>query len=158
MKAPVLFGFLLASVLLSSPVRAATNLVDVVLAEGSFQWGKDRVAKRLPEALESAALVMRATVLDTNAVVRASPNQREVSAGQGWTAAVVGPVRMLKGEYKDKVLLVSNGAYRIDGLHWGNPISTMKGRDCILVLQRDNELSRYCQTNIYAIAPFLEVK
>lgn len=138
--------------------QAATNLVDVVLAEGRFQRDVTEVKPALERALNSAVLVVRARVLNSDTTVEASPKQQEVSTGQGWRAALVQTTCLFKGDQQAGPLWVANGGFRADGLHWRYPIEATNGQGCILVLEKDKKLSRLCQTNVYAVARGLEVK
>lgn len=135
-----------------------TTLRAIVLAEGRFQRDLADIKHELPGALKSAAVVVRAKVLNADSAVEASPNQEEVSTGQGWRAALVESTSVLQGSQQTGLLWVANGGFRADGLHWRYPIEATNGQRCILVLERDDRLSRWCQTNVFAIVRGLEVK
>jgi hypothetical protein len=158
-------GFLLACfsvmALLIAPTfggNGTTKIVDVVLAEARFQRELAEVKLELPSALNSALLVVRATVLKADAAVEASPEQQEVPTGQGWSAALVQATSVLKGDQQVGLLWIANGGFRADGLHWRYPIEATNGGQCVLVLEKDKELSRWCQTNVFAIIRGLEVR
>ena len=143
------FLHLLLLILLSVTCYAGqtdTNLVDTVLAQAEFQ--DVNLAKlELADALKRAVLVVRATVTDSNATVEASPKQNEVSTGQGWKAASLQPMRVLKGTPEVGVILVENMGRRA-GPYWRWPIEAANGQTCVLILERDEKLSRWCQTNV----------
>ena len=133
-----------------------TNLVDTVLAQAEFQ-DVDIAKLELADALKRAVLVVRATVTDSNATVEASPKQNEVSTGQGWKAASLQPMRVLKGTPEVGVILVENMGRRA-GPNWRWPVEAANGQTCVLILERDDKLSRWCQTNVYEVIEGMEVK
>jgi hypothetical protein len=161
MKARCRSALLIASLSFTCcAAQAATNLVDNLLAGGRFQQDTRDVRAKLRSSIESAALVVKATVVNSNTAVQASPKQREVSTGQGWSAALCQTAYVFKGDPKAGLLWVANGAFRSGpaGLEWRRPVETINGQQCILVLEKDKTLSRWCQTNVFAIIRGLEVR
>lgn len=141
-----------------SKEQTATNVVNVVLAEARFQRDLAEVKPQLPSALKSALLVVRAEVLKSDVSVQASPKQQEVSTGQGWSAALVQTTCVLKGDQQAGLLWIINIAYRADGVNLRFPIEATNGEQCVLVLKKDQEHSRWCQTNVFAIIKGFEVR
>jgi hypothetical protein len=136
-----------------------TNLVDTVLAQAKFQ-DVDQAKVRIQDALQRAVLVVQATVINSNTVVEASPGQKEVSTGQSWRAASLQVTRALKGDPQLDVILVDNLAFRGGRgvAKWSHPIEATNGQACILILERNEKLSRWCQTNVYAVMEGMEVR
>src|SRR5262249_55129880 len=112
MKARSLFSLVVAG-LLTCSAQTSTKVSSIVLAKGRFQRDSSEVARELPRALESAVLVMDATVLDGDSSVKAT-----VGTPQGWRAALVKPTSVLKGNRQPEAVWVANMGFRIDGLHW----------------------------------------
>jgi hypothetical protein len=161
MKARSQTAFLLASVLfISWTTQAATNLVDTLLAKGRFQQDMQEVRLELESGIRSAALVVRARVVNSDTAVQASPKQHEVSTGQGWSAALCQTTHVFKGDPKAGLLWVANGAFRAGpaGMESRHPIEATNGQQCILVLEKNKKLSRWCQTNVFTIIRGLEVR
>lgn len=161
MKAPCHTALLLASLsFICWTAHAATNLVDALLAEGGFQQDTQEVRAKLQSAIGSAALVVKARVVNSDTAVQASPNQSEVSTGQGWSATLCQTTHVFKGDPRADLLWVANGAFRAGpvGMEWRHPIEATNGQQCVLVLEKDKKLSRWCQTNVFTIIRGLEVK
>lgn len=159
MRAPAKTALLLGCLLFACwRAQGTTNIADVVLAEARFQRDLDKVKRELPTGLKSAVLVVRATILKSDAAVEASPRQQEVPTGQAWRAALVQVTSALKGDQQVGILWIANGGFRADGLHWRYPIEATNGEQRVLVLEKDKKLSRWCQTNVFAIIRGLEVR
>ena len=140
--------------------EATTNIVGVLLAESRFQRETNEVRPELERAVSSAVLIVKAKVLNSDSAVEASPRQQEVSTGQGWRAALLRTTRVFRGDQQAGLLWVANGAFRAGptGMQWRYPVEAKDGQECILVLEQDKKLSRWCQTNVFAIVRGLEVK
>lgn len=160
MKAACQAPLLLASLLFTCCVAQAVTLLDTLLAEGRFQQGTQEVRAGLQSAIRSAALVIKARVVNSDTAVQASPKQREVSTGQGWSAALCQVTHVFKGDQNAGLLWVANGAFRAGpaGMEWLHPIEATNGQECILILEKDRKLSRWCQTNVFTIIRGLEVR
>jgi len=159
MKALVKRAALTVSLLIACwRAQGTTNIAEVVLSEASFQRPLVFVKRELPDALSSAELVVRARVLDTHSTVKASPKQQEVSADQGWRAALVQAPSMLRGDQQLGPLWVINMGFHGNGTQWHFPIEATNGQPCILILEKDKKHSRWCQTNVFAVVKGFEVK
>jgi len=137
--------------------EASTNIVGLVLVNATFQ-NREAARLRLDRALRQAVFVIEATILNSDTQVETSPKQRDGSVAQGWSAAAVQPTRVFKGDPKVGTLLVENLGRRTGGAIRHAPIEAINGQKCILVLEKDGRLSRWCQTNVYTVMQGLEVR
>ncbi len=166
MKKANLSAYFLAGLLLSTATtRATTNLVDDVLAKARFPRDAGTrdpsyAQAELREALNSATLVIKALVVNSNAAVWASTNQHEVSPGQGWAAIAVRPEAVLKGKWEIGDLLTANQyiGHVIDGSAFPMRYSFTNGENGFFFLRPDKRLSRWCATNVFEKIKVVPIK
>lgn len=157
-------GLALASALLLATCQAAasTNLVDDILSQARFPVPeKSRFAAAdIRFALDSSTLLVKASVVDSNATVRASTNQHEVSPDQGWVAISVHAEAVLKGTLELRDIMIANQypGFQIDGSPFPMRYRFTNGETCFFFLKPDRKLSRWCATNVFENVKIVPVK
>jgi hypothetical protein len=157
MKSSILPLCLLSGCLFAANTTSAstnlvsTNLVDRILAEAKFQQESSRAKAELQVALNSATLVVNGFVVDSDTSVRASTNQTEISAGQGFVAILIRPQAVLLGKWDAGDLLMSDAPIpsKIDTSVFPFRSEFTNGEHCIFVMKPEKNLSRICQTNVF---------
>jgi hypothetical protein len=153
-------GLFAASNTSASTNLVSTNLVDRVLAEAKFQGDSSRARAELRGALESATLVVKGIVVDSHTAVRASTNQTEISAGQGFVAILIRPQAILRGNWGVGDILMSDGfrPSQIDTSIFPYRSWFTNGEHCIFIVKPEEYLSRVCRTNVFEEIKVVSVK
>ena len=154
----VLAGFLL----FANTVEAPTNLVDTVLAQAKFQGEMSYAKAELRKALVISTLVVKASVVNSNATVMASTNQHEVSTGQGWRVVGIRPEAVLHGKWdKGDIFMGSDWMPDVvygSGIQFPPRGRLTNGERCFFFLKPDEKLSRWCMTNVFREVKSVPVK
>lgn len=95
-------------------------------------------------------LVIRGTILDPASAVQASPKQTEVAYPQGWAAALASVDSQFSGRNESREVLIVPAGW------WPTPVvgnsflqPFKKGERYLLFLNKDEELSRWCDQTVY---------
>ena len=150
MKTHILSLWLLSSFLLTACNSRTTNVVERIFAQATFQPDPSRAKEEIKDALDSATLVVRGVVVNSNTSVKASTNQTEVSPGQGWFAIVIRPQEVLSGKWDDRDLFMSDlyQGFVLDSSTFPHKYSFTNGERCVFFLKPDEDRSRWCRTNV----------
>jgi hypothetical protein len=125
--------------------------VDRIIAEAAFQQDPTRAKEEIQWALDSATLVVKGSVVNSNTSVKASTNQNEVSPGQGWFSIVVHPQDVLYGKWDARDIFMTDlyRGFQIDGSVFPLKYSFTNDEHGVFFLKPDEERSRWCQTNVF---------